>query len=144
MIQLRQLLVVKAPESLLVRAELVEFSAKFLRRSCGPMVLEGGTNAARRHETVGEEQETLRTSEDLHEGDTRAMYPLGVFEVGTSVGIIDIHLVGIMISPFNVQNEARFAKDGRFKVALPLSAFRDASADFVKLWRRNSKGDREA
>ena len=144
MIQLRQLLVVKAPESLLVRAELVEFSAKFLRRSCGPMVLERGTNAARRHETVGEEQETLRTSEDLHEGDARAMYPLGVFEVGTSVGIIDIHLVGIMISPFNVQNEARFAKDGRFKVALPLSAFRDASADFVKLWRRNSKGDREA
>ena len=55
MIQLRQLLVVKAPESLLVRAELVELSAKFLRRGRGPMILQRGANAARRHETVGEE-----------------------------------------------------------------------------------------
>lgn len=55
MIQLVQLLVVKSPQGLLVRAELVKLPAKFLRRSCGPMILQGGSNAAWSHETVGEE-----------------------------------------------------------------------------------------
>lgn len=52
-------------------------------------------------------------------------------------------MVGVVIGPFDVQNEARLAKKGRFKVVLGLSAFRDAPADFVELWGRNSKRDRK-